>query len=599
VSNIVQMKESDNDSDVDYSRRASQAISTAFDADSLSALADFIPSIQSLVPDAVKKENVGCSNWQLVLLLSKLLCSVLGQERKIFIALDDLQWADPTTLELVKDVLISICQCPEERQRLVFVGMYRDNEVSSHLTSFTTSFGVAGGVVADVTHVKLSTLSLDDVIEMIMTEMRLPRRLVSELADVVHKRTHGHALFVVQLLNSLVSDLTISYSPLLHRFYWDQDNVCTLNTADNVASLIVSNLTSLPIGELQCLRIISCFGMQVHIDLLELLEVFKMAPQGGFGLYLRNLCDQGIIEVISTLVVFTHDLIQEQVYKIIPLKERQQLHCEIGIFLGSKTSLGASSEHKPIDAAMDQLYLSDVSDNEETHIDASSLVAIATSQINHAGPEFFSDRSQHIRFASWNFCAGKNAADHSSFRAALHFYKNGIAFLSHDLWLEDTYELCLKLYEGAAFSSSALGENSQIVMYANGIINNVNLEDSLVAQSLLIGSSSVLGKYTESVARGIAVLRQLKFDIPATQTPVVVMQTIERTEREASMYNFSQIANNQKRGDTKTRKILKLVESIAAACYQIASPWLPLVACETVRYSLQNGIHAESASCEF
>ena len=116
-----------------------------------------------------------------------------------------------------------------------------------------------------------------------------------------------------------------------------------------------------------------------------------MAPQGGFGLYLRNLCDQGIIEVISTLVVFTHDLIQEQVYEIIPLKERQQLHCEIGIFLGSKTSLGASSEHKPIDATMDQLYLSDVSNNKETYIDASSLVAITTSQINHAGPEFFSD----------------------------------------------------------------------------------------------------------------------------------------------------------------------------------------------------------------
>ena len=580
VTNLVEMKDSDNESDIEYSRRAARAISNALDADSLSSLVDFVPSIQGLIPEAVRKEHSGCTHWQLVFLLSKLLGSVLRQKRKIFLALDDLQWTDPTTLGLMSEVLISICQYPEERQHLVFVGMYRDDEVSSDLMLFkTSSVNLEVDGSANVTDVKLSTLSLDDVTEMIMSELRLPKRLVSDLADVVHKRTHGHALFVVQLLNSLVSDSTIAYSPMNHRFYWDQDTVCILKTADSVASLIVSKLTSLPVGELQCLRIISCFGIQVQSDLLELLEGFRLAPQGGFKPHLRNLVDQGIIEIVgySTIVVFSHDLIQEQVYEGIPVKERQQLHSDIGISLGSKTSLDVSCEHKTIDAAIEQLYLSDVSDNEDSFIDVSSLVSIATSQINNAGPEFFADRTQHTRFASWNLRAGKDAAEHSSFRAALHYYKHGIAFLGDALWLEDTYELCLKLYEGASFSSSALGEISQISMYANDIINNVNFEDSLVAEHLLISSLSVSGQYKEAVARGLAVLRQLKFDIPATPSPMVVMQTMNQTEREASVYNFSQIADFQRRVDPKTRNVMKLVDAISAACYQIASPFLPLV----------------------
>ena len=114
-------------------------------------------------------------------------------------------------------------------------------------------------------------------------------------------------------------------------------------------------------------------------------------------------------------------------------------------------------------------------------------------------------------------------------------------------------------------------------MYANDIINNANFEDSLVAEHLLIGSLSVSGQYKEAVARGLAVLRQLKFDIPATPSPMVVMQTMNQTEREASVYNFSQIADFQRRVDPNTRNVMKLVDAISAACYQIASPFLPLV----------------------
>lgn len=264
-------------------------------------------------------------------------------------------------------------------------------------------------------------------------------------------------------------------------------------------------------------------------------------------------------------------------YAGIPAEERRHLHLDIGTFLGSKTSLDSSSQDKPIDAAIEQLYLSDGSDNEDTCIGVSSLVSIATSQINSAGPECFPDR-RSFRFARWNLRAGIDASKLSSFRTALYYHKHGITFLGDELWLGNNYELSLSLYEGAAFSSSALGEINQISHYANEIITNAGFEDTIYAQYLLIGSLQVSGRYQEAVARGLAVLRELKFDIPHTPSPMIVVEAMKQTEMEASVYDFSLIsAHSSERIDSKTRNIMKLVEAISVSAYHIASPFLPLV----------------------
>ncbi len=67
VSDIVGRRESDDDSDVDYGRRVAWAVASSLDADGLSTLADFLPSIRSLIPLVAWKETAGCTHRQLVL----------------------------------------------------------------------------------------------------------------------------------------------------------------------------------------------------------------------------------------------------------------------------------------------------------------------------------------------------------------------------------------------------------------------------------------------------------------------------------------------------------------------------------------------------
>ena len=71
------------------------------------------------------------------------------------------------------------------------MGLYREDEVTeTHPFSIQYShLQMNSGVT--LTDIKLSTLSRDDVIDILMTEFRLPRRVVRDLADVVYKKTAG------------------------------------------------------------------------------------------------------------------------------------------------------------------------------------------------------------------------------------------------------------------------------------------------------------------------------------------------------------------------------------------------------------------------
>ncbi|KAL7540948.1 hypothetical protein ACHAXR_010516 [Thalassiosira sp. AJA248-18] len=609
VAALVAMKRSNNVVDSDYSRRATTAISDALDPASLSSLANFIPSVQGLIPDidknASRPAEADMSHWQLVFLLSKLVGAILSLDRHIMFCLDDLQWCDSTTIGLISEMLISIGQRQHgsgmERQRLLAVGIYRDEEITeSHpLTSQLFALQQSGNV--HLTEIKLPSLSKDDVADMIMAETRLPRRLVVRLADVVYKKTSGHAMFVVELLNSLVRDSTIAYSPRKHRFDWDEHKIATLRTVDSVASLIVSNLSLLKPKPLQSLKILSCLGVQIPLSLVKLLDTSPCELQGGMESSLPSLVERGVLEISGPSIVFAHDLIQQHVYENISEEGRQKLHRDIGIFLGAKAALDASSKKLSIEGGVDNLDLSDGSSSDgsgqsNSIITRLALIFIATDQINAAGPQFIVDPEERARFAGWNLCAGREAAESSNFQAALHYNKNGIAFLTDVLFGDSTHQRCRELHEGAAFALFALGNATEVERYARAIIEHVSFEDSLVAQDLQIRSLKGAGKYAETIARGLAVLRLLKIAVPSA-SPMAVIESMRETSRITSQYSSDQITNMKQTSiNARKRRILKIVDAVIVACYREASPYLPLVTCAMVNYSLQNGVCEESAT---
>jgi len=622
VGDIVRMKGSHDESDVDYHRKVVEIMSNNLDyARQMSSLVDFIPSLKELTPSIDKEASSmlagsEVSLWQLVFLLSKLMGSILSLGRHILVCCDDLQWCNSSMLTLISELIMSIGLHHEERRHFLFMGMYRDDEVlnTADLQQQQKQHPLVGQLAAlrkcslvNVTEMKLSSLPLEEVANMIMMEMRLPMRLVVGLASVVHKKTSGHAIFVAQVLNSLVRDSTIAYSPTKHRFDWDENKIATLRMGDSVASLIVSNLSSLQAEALQSLRVLSCFGVQIPLSMIELLTGSACVPRGGMESYLPGLVEGGVVEMAGPSVLFSHDLIQQHVYENVPVEERRRLHLDIGTYISSQISLDSSlvNAAKSAEAGVLDLNLLDESSSDnvqESPISSPSyqLVAIATNQINVAGPESVSNRTEQIRFAGWNLRAGNDAAQRSNFQAALYFYESGIAFLGGEekdgLWLEDSHRLCHMLHEGSATAYFAVGDHWNAVKFANLVIGNVPLHESLMVQYHLIRALDNSGRYSDAVTNGLNLLRSLKIDIPSEPTLSAAMRAMADTGRAVSAYTFDQITNTHHIVDEKKRNVLRCTAALLISFFRSAQRYLPFISCALVNYSLENGICEESVS---
>lgn len=291
--------------------------------------------------------------------------------------------------------------------------------------------------------------------------------------------------------------------------------------------------------------------------------------------------------------MFTHDLIQQQVYErcFDNISERHNFHLQIGQCLGALASFDAKPAHSnSCIQTNDQIFFTG---SQLT----SSLIAIACDQIDSVGPDFIADSVNDglkQTFASWNLSAGQKASRESNSRAAQYYFSKGIALLGRGRW-NDQLPLCLALHEGAIFASFSLGEPENVALYASAMTSNTSFDESLDIQPTVLLSLSQSGKHEEVIRRGIDILRQLHFDFPSAPTIESIMYAMANTDAISSQYSTDQLTSLcEKPVDNSVHQVVKTMDAFYGSCYASSSPYFAIVACEMIKYSLQYGISQES-----
>jgi hypothetical protein len=121
-------------------------------------------------------------------------------EHPLALFLDDLQWLDAATLDLLEHLVTH-----SEVRHLLLVGAYRDNEViPSHPLRLTLEAIRKAG--APVQEIVLAPLRLDDVGQLIADAMHCEPELVRALAQLVQEKTGGNPFFAIQFLMALAEE---------------------------------------------------------------------------------------------------------------------------------------------------------------------------------------------------------------------------------------------------------------------------------------------------------------------------------------------------------------------------------------------------------
>jgi PAS domain S-box-containing protein len=332
-------------------------------------------------------------------------------EHPLTLFLDDLQWLDMATLDLLHHLVTE-----PEVQHLLLIGAYRDNEVGrSHpLARMLAAIRNGGGRMCEVV---LAPLAADDMAALIADALHAQRTEVGPLAGLVFEKTGGNPFFAIQFIIMLADENLLALDSKASTWGWDMGRIRSKRVADNVADLMAAKLSRLSDTTQEVLAELACLGDAATTSTVALVqgsseEVVDAAlwPAVRAGLVLR----------VDGANAFTHDRIQEAAYGLVAEHERSAAHLRIGRLLISRT----------LPAELEETIFEIVNQLDR------GAVLIDTPQ----------EREQ---VAALNLTAGRRAKTSTAYTAALAYLVAGRALLADDSW-QRQYRLTFDLESNRA-----------------------------------------------------------------------------------------------------------------------------------------------------
>ena len=212
-------------------------------------LAGVIPNLTSILSnDTVKQQNdQECVDAQKR--LQYLLCQFVDvisccSGTPILIFLDDMQWADPASIQAINQLLL-ISRSSSAKRQFYFLGCCREEGLlEEHHFGTMISSVIQFDVKATI--VELDCIDKESMNAMVSELLHLPPRLTRSLSEICHHKTKGNPLFFAQLMTSLCKDGLVRLSLSRRTWEWDEEIIQSRELPDDVAAFLTSKLGMLP-----------------------------------------------------------------------------------------------------------------------------------------------------------------------------------------------------------------------------------------------------------------------------------------------------------------------------------------------------------------
>ncbi|MGY4664182.1 putative ATPase/signal transduction histidine kinase [Pseudomonas chlororaphis] len=223
--------------------------------------------------------------------------------RPLVVFVDDLQWADDSTLSFLQAF---IARPP---RHLVLILAYREAEPQALECEGGLPQVLGAEQGTPYLKVMLGPLSVPAVAALIAAELDTTAEDIEALAPVVHFKTAGNPLFISQVLRALIDDRLVRFDARDRRWVWNQAEVDSYRYADNVADLMVQRLERLSPMEREVMRMAGYVGRRCEESLLH-----RLMPTGErqrIASDVQDLVSAGFLLREREYLVFPHDRVLE------------------------------------------------------------------------------------------------------------------------------------------------------------------------------------------------------------------------------------------------------------------------------------------------
>jgi PAS domain S-box-containing protein len=329
------------------------------------------------------------------------------KEHPLALFLDDLQWLDTATL----DLLVHLVTHPEV-QHLLLAGAYRDNEVGPAHPLLRTLEAIRA-VDARVHEIVLAPLELDDVGRLIADALHCKPEDVRSLAQLVQEKTGGNPFFAIQFFTALAEEGLLTFDPVSRAWQWQMDHIRAKSYTDNVMDLMAGKLRRLSSTTQEALKQLACLGNGAEIATLATVHG---ETEEAMHTALWEAVRAGLVFREDGTYRFLHDRIQQAAYSLIADERRADIHLRIGRVLLASMTADELAEH---------------------------LFDIAN-QLNRGAARLI-DWDEKAQVAAIDLRAGRKARASAAYASACAHLAAGIALLDDQHW-DSQYALTFSLW---------------------------------------------------------------------------------------------------------------------------------------------------------
>jgi diguanylate cyclase (GGDEF)-like protein len=548
-----------------------------------SVLIEVIPELALILgpQPAVPPLSTGAAQNRLHLVFEQFIRVFSQPQHPLILFLDDLQWADHASLQLIQVILQA-----EAHQSLLLIGAYRDNEVEAthplrHLIAELQQAPVR------IQELHLQPLQFEHVVQLLHdTFPQTATAACNALARLLQVKTGGNPFFMGEFLKALDAAGLITCDR--HRgWQWSLSDIEAANMTDNVVSLMVGNLQQLPRATQAALQVGAAIGNHFTLSLVAAVQAEPLsitaahlwqAVQAGFiipendnyklwqAIAGDDLISPPDVQQAEVSYRFLHDRVQQAAYSLIAPDQVAELHWCIG-----------RTWQQQLTPAQQQEQIFDL--------------------VNHLnyGLEGLTEPMERVALARLNLTAGQKGLAAAAYGPAWSYLKTGLHCLGADAW-QQQYDLTLALTQTAAEAALLNGHFEQMDHLITAVVSHTSgIIDCVPVYTVQIQALMARHELAAAVQLGVRVLHQLGVRLPAQPSQFQILWGLGRAKLALWGKPTDTLAQLPAMQAPAAIAATKVLASIASATYLAAPNLFPLTVFRQVELSARQGNLPDSA----
>lgn len=521
-------------------------------------ITDVIPELETLIGvqppvlDLPPKESQNRFN----LIFQEFVTVFCKEEHPLVVFLDDLQWADLPSLQLLKSMLTG------NSRFIFFVFSYRSNEVNA-THPFANLLEDLKNAGREGTTINLEPLKVEDVNLLVAETLRMEPQSCKDVATVLHSKTNGNPFFINELFTSLYKDGLIQFKS--GKWIYENEKISKSSFSENVIDLMIGKINKLSEKNINLLKLAACVGNWFWINVFV---GIKKDDESETLSSIEYLANEGYFLVGGNEVKFTHDKVLESVYSLLSEEEKANNHYLIG-----------------------KRYL-ELADSKEYNVE--DIVFTIVNQLNQGVSHLAEEEKQ--RFIELNLMAGDRALASSAYETGLDCYRIAMKFLSSDSW-ETSYEKTLGIYTKRAKLESLTGHHEEADQYFTIILEKTKtILEKVLVYEMQIPLYTGQNKLREALDIGIKALSLLGMDFPEVHDPSPEVMKAFQLQGERQIEN---LINLPKMESPEKLAMMRILTVSVIPAYITLPSLFPLTVLKMVNLTLEDNSLANESGFAF